>query len=335
MFNKLYDKLKSLIKENYKFIIGVLIGVFLVFFELPYVVYTPGGIVPLNDRIEVEEGYNSTGSFNMSYVSMRKGNIINILLSFAIPNWDLKDKSDVTISDESVDDLLKIEKVYMTSSINNATILAFKKAGKELEITGKINNVIGIEKYADTNILLQDEIISVEDKRVSAVEELREIVATHEVGDKIDILVKRNGKEKNCYAIVKEDDGNKRIGIAFLTTYEFKTNQEVKVKTKSSESGSSGGLMLSLAIYNNLVEEDITKGKKVVGTGTINIDGEVGEIDGVKYKILGASKKKADIFICPEENYEEAIEAKKEFKLDIRIEKVKTFDEALEVLKTL
>lgn len=335
MFNKLYDKLKSLIKENYKFIIGVLIGVFLVFFELPYVVYTPGGIVPLNDRIEVEEGYNSTGSFNMSYVSMRKGNIINILLSFAIPNWDLKDKSDVTISDESVDDLLKIEKVYMTSSINNATILAFKKAGKELEITGKINNVIGIEKYADTNILLQDEIISVEDKRVSAVEELREIVATHEVGDKIDILVKRNGKEKNCYAIVKEDDGNKRIGIAFLTTYEFKTNQEVKVKTKSSESGSSGGLMLSLAIYNNLVEEDITKGKKVVGTGTINIDGEVGEIDGVKYKILGASKKKADIFICPEENYEEAIEVKKEFKLDIRIEKVKTFDEALEVLKTL
>lgn len=335
MFNKLYDKSKSLIKENYKFIIGVLIGVFLVFFELPYVVYTPGGIVPLNDRIEVEEGYNSTGSFNMSYVSMRKGNIINILLSFAIPNWDLKDKSDVTISDESVDDLLKIEKVYMTSSINNATILAFKKAGKELEITGKINNVIGIEKYADTNILLQDEIISVEDKRVSAVEELREIVATHEVGDKIDILVKRNGKEKNCYAIVKEDDGNKRIGIAFLTTYEFKTNQEVKVKTKSSESGSSGGLMLSLAIYNNLVEEDITKGKKVVGTGTINIDGEVGEIDGVKYKILGASKKKADIFICPEENYEEAIEVKKEFKLDIRIEKVKTFDEALEVLKTL
>ena len=335
MFNKLYDKSKSLIKENYKFIIGGLIGVFLVFFELPYVVYTPGGIVPLNDRIEVEEGYNSTGSFNMSYVSMRKGNIINILLSFAIPNWDLKDKSDVTISDESVDDLLKIEKVYMTSSINNATILAFKKAGKELEITGKINNVIGIEKYADTNILLQDEIISVEDKRVSAVEELREIVATHEVGDKIDILVKRNGKEKNCYAIVKEDDGNKRIGIAFLTTYEFKTNQEVKVKTKSSESGSSGGLMLSLAIYNNLVEEDITKGKKVVGTGTINIDGEVGEIDGVKYKILGASKKKADIFICPEENYEEAIEVKKEFKLDIRIEKVKTFDEALEVLKTL
>jgi len=335
MFNKLYDKSKSLIKENYKFIIGGLIGVFLVFFELPYVVYTPGGIVPLNDRIEVEEGYNSTGSFNMSYVSMRKGNIINILLSFAIPNWDLKDKSDVTISDESVDDLLKIEKVYMTSSINNATILAFKKAGKELEITGKINNVIGIEKYADTNILLQDEIISVEDKRVSAVEELREIVATHEVGDKIDILVKRNGKEKNCYAIVKEDDGNKRIGIAFLTTYEFKTNQEVKVKTKSSESGSSGGLMLSLAIYNNLVEEDITKGKKVVGTGTINIDGEVGEIDGVKYKILGAYKKKADIFICPEENYEEAIEVKKEFKLDIRIEKVKTFDEALEVLKTL
>lgn len=335
MFNKLYDKLKSLFKENYKFIIGVLIGAFLVFFELPYVVYTPGGIVPLNDRIEVEDGYKSDGSFNMSYVSMRKGNIINILLSYVIPNWDLKDKSDVTISDETVDDLLKIEKVYMTSSINNATILAFNKAGKKLEITGKVNNVIGIEKYADTNIELQDEIISVEGKSVNDVEELRGIVATHDVGDKINILVRRNKKEKNCYAVVQEVDEGKRIGVAFLTTYEYETDQNINVKTKSSESGSSGGLMLSLAIYNSLVSDDITKGKKIVGTGTININGEVGEIDGVKYKILGAAKKHADIFICPENNYEEAIKVKKEFNLDIRIEKVNTFDEALEVLKTL
>ena len=48
-----------------------------------------------------------------------------------------------------------------------------------------------------------------------------------------------------------------------------------------------------LAIYKELIEEDITHGLKIVGTGTIDELGNVGEIDGVKYKILGAVKNKA------------------------------------------
>ena len=124
-----------------------------------------------------------------------------------------------------------------------------------------------------------------------------------------------------------------KVGIAFLTTYEYDTDPSISVKTKSSESGSSGGLMLSLAIYNAITKEDITKGKTIVGTGTIDILGNVGKIDGVKYKILGAVKNKADLFICPKENYEEAMKVKKEHNLDINIVSVETFDEAINYLK--
>ena len=53
--------------------------------------------------------------------------------------------------------------------------------------------------------------------------------------------------------------------------------------------------MLTLAIYNSLVDKDITKGKKVVGTGTIEEDGSVGSIGGVKYKLNGAVRQKADV----------------------------------------
>ena len=91
--------------------------------------------------------------------------------------------------------------------------------------------------------------------------------------------------------------------------------------------------MLSLAIYNAISDYDITKGRTIVGTGTIDILGNVGEIDGIKYKLLGAVKNDADIFLCPKENYEEAIEVKNEFDLDIKIYSVATFDEALEILK--
>ena len=71
-------------------------------------------------------------------------------------------------------------------------------------------------------------------------------------------------------------------------------------------------MITNLAIYNYLTEEDITHGKTIVGTGTIDINGNVGEISGVKYKLQGAIKEKADIFLVPSgDNYNEAIETVK------------------------
>ena len=89
---------------------------------------------------------------------------------------------------------------------------------------------------------------------------------------------------------------------------------------------------MALAIYNALTDEDITKGLNIVGTGAINSDGTVEEIDGVKYKILGANKIKADIFFCPEENYQEAKKVVDKRNLKIKVVKVKTLEEAIEYL---
>ena len=91
--------------------------------------------------------------------------------------------------------------------------------------------------------------------------------------------------------------------------------------------------MLSLAIYDRLVEEDLTKGRKIVGTGTIDANGLVGEIGGVKYKVMGADESKADIFFCPKENYEEAVNTKNKYNLDVKIVKVETLQEAIDYLR--
>ena len=91
--------------------------------------------------------------------------------------------------------------------------------------------------------------------------------------------------------------------------------------------------MLSLAIYNNLVKEDITKGRIIVGTGTIDEFGNVGSIGGVEYKLKTAVNNKADIFLVPNgENYEEAIKLQNAKKYKIKIKGVSTFDEALDYL---
>ena len=332
MFNKLYDGIKSFIVENYKFLIIWGIIIFLFFYEFPYVIYTPGGIVNLEKRISVDDAYESDGSLNMSYVSLVKGTAPMILLSYIIPNWDLIDKDEITSEDESVDDLIELEKLYMQSSINNATILAYEKAGKELKITKKVNNIIYIADDAETDLKMYDELISVEGIEVTNIDEVKKIVNEKEAGDTIKLKVIRNNKKKECSAKIYETADGLKVGISFFFSFEYETDPSIDIKTKASESGSSGGLMLSLAIYNVLTEDDITKGRTIVGTGTIEINGEVGAIDGVKYKILGAVKNDADIFICPMENYEEAIKVKEEFDLNIDIHGVNTFDEALEYL---
>lgn len=333
MFNKIYSHIKSFFVENYKFLIIWAIIIFLFFYELPFVIYTPGGVVNLEERIEVIDGYASEGSLNMSYVSLVKGTLPMILLSYIIPNWDLVKSSEITSDDGSIDELLELEKLYMQSSIDNATILAYKTAGKRVDITREVNNIVYIADEADTDLEIYDELLTADGKSISTVEDLREIVESKSAGDTISFTVSRNGKEKKCSAVIYDTEDGLKVGISFLTTYEYDTNPEITVETKSSESGSSGGLMLTLAIYNALIPEDITKGRTVVGTGTISLDGTVGAIDGVKYKILGAVKNDADIFLCPMENYDEAIEVKEEFDLDIEIHGVANFDEALRFLE--
>ena len=91
--------------------------------------------------------------------------------------------------------------------------------------------------------------------------------------------------------------------------------------------------MLTLTIYNAVSSEDLIKGRNIAGTGTINADGTVGEIDGIKYKIMGAAKNKMDIVFVPSSNYEEAVNIKNKYNYDLEIIKVDTFNEVLEYLR--
>ena len=92
--------------------------------------------------------------------------------------------------------------------------------------------------------------------------------------------------------------------------------------------------MTTLTIYNYVIKEDITNGMKIAGTGTIEGDGTVGEIGGIKYKLAGIEKQKADLFFVPAgENYEEAMKYKKENNYKIKIVPVKTFEDAVKYLK--
>src|SRR5690625_5523974 len=82
------------------------------------------------------------------------------------------------------------------------------------------------------------------------------------------------------------------------------SNEEVHVHPKVEfSSGQIGGpsaeLMFALKIYYQLVEEDLTKGKKIAGTGQIDYEGNVLPIGGVDKKVVAADREGSDVFFVP------------------------------------
>ncbi len=184
-----------------------------------------------------------------------------------------------------------------------------------------------------TDLELGDKILSINNHEFKSLSELQLYINTLKKEEIVHFKVLRGDKEKECTAKIFELDNSLKVGISIVEKYAYTTDPKLEIKTKPSESGSSGGLMTALAIYNALTEEDLTKGRKIVGTGAIDKDGNILEIGGVKYKLLGAEKAKADIFLCPVKNYEEALRIKEENKLDLNIIKVATLKEAIEALQ--
>ena len=336
MFSKIYEGLKKFIRDNWLFLIVAIFLFVCAFGRVPYEVNMPGGTIDLENRVTVNgEEADIKGSFNMAYVTVAQGSIPNVLLGLLLPDWDISKISESTYENETIDDANMRSKLYLEQSKNYATVVAMDAAGIEYTISNKINYVVYIAKKAHSDFKIGDNIIECEDKVVADINDVVAIVQTHNVGDQLNFKVMRDNKEVSTYAEVYEEDGKKYVGISAITTFDISSDMKVDISSRSSESGPSGGLMMTLMVYNALTHQDMTHGKKIVGTGTISLDGSVGEIGGVKYKVMGAHKEKADVFLVPEGNYEEAMEVKKKKKYNMEIVSVKTLQDAIDYLEGL
>ena len=337
MLNKVYLRLKEFMKEYYKTIIFLIVCYFVFTFPLPYYIYAGGGTIDINDRVEINNSETSSGSLNFAYVKELEGNVASFILGNIIPSYDIEKKDNVSLNeDESNEDIMFRNKIYLENANQTAIMLAYKKAEKKVSIKSKHFYVIYVEDKVEDGLRVGDELLKVNGKDIENVEDYTNEIQIHEVGEKIKVTVKRDDKEIDVKATVKYGEDYKVTGISVSTIYEYKTNPKVKLNFKDSEGGPSGGLMLTLAIYDKLTKGDLTNGLTIVGTGTISSDGTVGEIGGVKYKLNGAIKADADIFLVPKgDNYKEALKEKEKHDYDIEIKAIGTFDEAVEYLENL
>lgn len=319
--------MKNKLKE-YKYL-GLLIILFLLFFviKLPYNIELPGGILNIDSKIESDIKVKTSGTLNMAYVSEIRATIPTYLISKLNNNWDLIKMEESISSNETIEEANYRNTMLLKEANDIATIVAYEKAGRKIKIKNKKLYITYIDPSVQTDLKIKDQILKVDHKKINNLEEIATIINNHNVNDTI-LVETDNGIKKSK---IIEIDGKKVIGV--LITYDYDFDNEIKFKFTDKESGPSGGMMMTLAIYNYLTNDSLTRNRKIVGTGTIDINGNVGEISGIKYKLKGAVKNKADIFIVSEENYDEAIKLKEKNKYNIKIVSVKTIDEAIKYLK--
>lgn len=325
------DKIKKILKENYKFIIVLTILVLLMYIRLPYYAMAPGGTIDITDRV-IMDNYASEnkGSINMLYVSEYEITPLSYIIA-KLSSWQIEKEQTRKISNETVEEINERDKIMRDNSLDIATMVAYQNASKKIEIKDKKNIIIANTR--DNGLKIGDIITKVDNIKCNDIKEIQNIISKKAIGDEIKFTIIRNNKEKEITTKVSKEGNTKAVGVIIITEYEYDTDPQIDIKFKSTERGASGGLMLTLTIYNAISDEDIIKGRNIAGTGTISADGSVGEIDGIKYKIMGAAKNKMDIVFVPSANYEEAIKTKEKYNYKLNIIKVDNFSEAVEYLK--
>ncbi len=336
MIKKFFNDIVEFIKEEYKFIIFLLLSVILFLFPVNYYIIVGGDISNIDDRVIISDSYNSKGSFNISYVSELKGRLGPYLLSYIIPGWESESANDYKyVDEETIQDIEFRNRLDLVSTNGNAIKWAYKLANKEYRVIDTKVYVISVSDEYESNLKIGDRIVKFDDNEIKDVDSARKYLG--EISkDKIKVTVIRKNKEIDIDTNVYTKDGKKIIGVYLQEVSEYETDPKVEVKFKSKESGPSAGLITTLSIYDKLTKGDLTKGLKIAGTGTIEVDGAIGEIGGVKYKLAGAVKNKADVFLVPNgDNYEECVKLKKNNKYKIKIIGVSTIEEAIEKLNNL
>ncbi|KND39027.1 S16 family serine protease [Streptomyces acidiscabies] len=137
----------------------------------------------------------------------------------------------------------------------------------------------------------------------------------------------------NTQQMEQSQDAATEAALKFLG----RSSKDVKVDLKLSDvGGPSAGLLFTLGIIDKLDGDgnggDLTGGRVIAGTGTIDADGSVGAVGGVSLKTQAARRDGATVFLVPKA---ECSDAKAELPSGLRLVPVTDLKGAVGSLKAL
>ncbi len=151
-----------------------------------------------------------------------------------------------------------------------------------------------------------DSIIAINGRTTADTATLVEILGGFVPGDEVELVIEPFTAEETRTASVVLGDHPDKPGTGFLgirpaDRLKFNDEFDFVVEIDSgSVGGPSAGLAFTLAVLDQLTEGELTGGRKVAVTGTINAAGDVGAVGGVVQKTAVVRDLGVDTFIVPD-----------------------------------
>ncbi len=328
-----------------------------VFIPVPYSEMSPGPTVnTLGDHdgepvlhISGHKTYEASGHLNMTTVRVTSADYKMNLVE-AVYGWLAHDNKvvphDTLYPDGKTEEQSTQENAEeFSQSQESAKVAALKQLDIPVKSWVVVSTVVK-DSPAEGRLHAGDVIKSVDGTAVKKPGDVAELVTKHKAGEDVVFTVvpakeQAAAEKENRTATTTEkvtitttssdDTGEKRaiVGISAGTDHTFPFTIDIKL---ADVGGPSAGLMFALGIYDKLTPGDLTGGKFVAGTGTIDDAGTVGPIGGIQMKTVGARDKGAQYFLTPADNCAAAAEDTPD---GLTLVKVKTIDDALDALKDI
>ncbi len=322
--------------------------------SMPYYAMSPGPVSDVSDYVEVEDPSDTTeGELFFLTVSLQEVNVLEWVGAKLDSRVDLAPRENIRPAGVSQEQLRAQNLALMERSKDDAKYVALTYLGYEVTYIGSGALIMStIEDSAADGVLMAGDVIrAVDGEEVEFSSDAVRLIGGRAPGDSLTLTIERVDAEDPANVEVLEitlvlgpyrfvdDDGNvlddpdRGMAGVMLDDAPVDVVFPVPVDIDSQNiGGPSAGLMFTLEIINALTEEDITQGRRIAGTGTINSDGEVGAIGGIRQKTYGAIDAGAEYILVPSNNYADAVDAAGD---DIEVVEVATLQDAMTFLASL
>jgi PDZ domain-containing protein len=310
--------------------------------ELPYVVMSPGLTEDTLGEFEGEpvvtidghHTYPTEGRLDLTTVSVTRPDYRPRLPEVLSAWWSDEDAvlPDEVIypSDRTPQEFEEEKTQQMLDSQSQAVVAGLTQAGFDsLDVT-----IESVEPGmpADGKLRGGDVVVAIDNVPVTSVAGLIEEIKSRPVGSEVTVQVLRDGKAKTVSMhTTGVGDSTSRIGVTLSEV--FDPPFDVNIDLGQEIGGPSAGLMFSLAIYDKLTPGPLTDGRYVAGTGTIDANGDVGQIGGIQQKLAAAGHAGAEVFLVPAGNCADAVNSP--FADDLELIRVGTIEDAVVGLEAL
>ena len=298
---------------------------------LPYYTEGPGPareVIPLI-HVDGPPVYASGGKLIMTTVEFRHATAFTAFLAWLDPHRRVLDEDALypdgqTQAEEEQRSLSQMD----TSKIDAAYVVLEELSGYPADHgNGALIESVSPGCPAEGELFAGDLILSLNGDPVSSRAEALKAFDEIPSGHPITFRVRAAGETHELSLTRRScvQDRPPLVGITMVPNFPY------RIRIESGDvGGPSAGLMYALGLYDLLTPDDLTGGRTIAGTGTIDLEGSIGPIGGIGDKVVAAEGEGADVFLVPAGNLKGARAA---VAGSMQIVSVASFKDALEFLE--